>query len=413
MRDDRWESSLEELCDSPEQMECLKKTASLLSHFRQPHCSSSFRRKLRRELLMRARGQAQSVRKRRGLLPLLTGISATGRAWSNYRPLGVAAALLIFVLAISLYSVFAPRSGVPEGAEVREGLLLGDAGDPPAETVDIMLPETPVPAPEEKDGEYGDAGADPPQEGAAAGEERTEQPPAATGTGEESPTPGERPVTVPVQPLPPAEKPDAPVFAVAQNRRIFTVAGNVLLHYGPATAERHPVDNVTFNWEPNKIVPASAPDAQRFGTQEWARQLLSDEGFRVREGETVEVKTQETTKGLYAEIFYRVTPTVILHVHADKGILAYYYEEKGNVAPQGYYPILTPLDALLQLQLLTGPIAGQQLHFSFREVRLTYHDFQVEQDGVQNNLRLPAWRFTGNELHQGKEGGNFFLPAVK
>jgi hypothetical protein len=72
-----------------------------------------------------------------------------------------------------------------------------------------------------------------------------------------------------------------------------------------------------------------------------------------------------------------------------------------------------PRDALQQLQAVKSPIAGQQLHFSFREVLLTYHDFLVEKDGVKKNLRLPSWSFTGNELHQGKEGIQFFLPAVR
>jgi hypothetical protein len=343
-----------------------------------------------------------------------------GRLWRRPYPLAVAAAALIFALALGVFSAPAPRPGGLAGSDGREGILLGDAGEPFAESNDLPLPETPVAPPEEMGAEHGAAGAELRQEEVTMVEEGAEQPPAATGTGEETPIPGVSPAPAPDKPVSPPEKPDltpflpsAPVFAVDQNRRSFTVAGNVLLNYGPATGALFPVDSVKFSWEPNKIVPASAPEAQHFGTPQWARQLLSDVGFRVREGEVVEVKTQETAKGLYAEIFYRVSPAIILHVHADKGILAYFYEEKSNLAPQGFYPLLTPLDALQQLQAVTSPIAGQQLHFSFREVRLTYHDFLVEKDGVKKNMRLPAWCFTGNELHQGKEGVNFFMPAVR
>jgi|GEM_PF-2982766 len=420
MRVDRWENSLEELCDSPEQLESLKETASLFAHLGKPRCSSSFRRELRQELLIRACGQGNKTRKRHGLFAVLAEKLCAGRLWRCPYPQAVAAAALILALALGLFGDPALSPGGPAGADGREGILLGDAGEPFAESSDLPLPETPVAALEERDAEHGVAGAEFRQEEVTMVEEGTEQPSAATGTGEESPIPGVRPAPAPDKPVSTPEKPDVtpslpdvPVFAVDQNRRSFTVAGNVLLNYGPATGTLYPVDGVKFSWEPNKIVPASAPVAQHFGTPQWARQLLSDEGFRVREGEVVEVKTQETARGLYAEIFYRVSPAIILHVHEKQGILAYYYEEKSNLAPQGYYPLLTPLDALQQLQAVKSPIAGQQLHFSFREVRLTYHDFLVEKDGVKNSLRLPAWGFTGNELHQGKEGVNFFLPAVQ
>jgi hypothetical protein len=209
-----------------------------------------------------------------------------------------------------------------------------------------------------------------------------------------------------------APLPDEPDFEVYKNYRTFTVAGAIVLNYGSTADEYYSVENVRYNWEPNKIVLA-AENGYSFGTTEWARQLLTDEGFRVRTGDTLKVKTHETIKGLYAEIFYQVSPALVLHVHQDRGILAYYYEEKSAVAPQGFYPLLAPAKALEQQLQLKSSIEGQQLNFSFREVRFTYHDFLVEKDGTQEKIRFPAYRFTGGETYQGNEAVSFYVPAVK
>ncbi|MEW5921438.1 MAG: hypothetical protein AB1796_10945 [Bacillota bacterium] len=414
MRGYRWENSLAELCGSPEEETRLKETASLFARLPEPHYSSSFRQELREKLLAEAAKQGQEIQRRRGFVADLAEKWGGSRSWWRTRSFGVVAAgILLFFLAVSVLNNPAPRSGGPavlEEPEQTESPLLADTGSSMPES---HKPLTQPPAAQEA--EPG-AGEKPSREDVKAGtaEQATAHPgaegkPSAGGSAvrdHKPAVPAEEPGTAPALP-------DEPGFNLLKNRRTFTLAGNIIYNYGPLADLLYPVENINVNWQPNKITPAATPETYRFGTPEWAGRLLTAEGFRVKAGESIGVNIQETTQGLYAEVVYQVSPALVLHVHKERGIIAYYYEEKGAVAPQGYYSLLTPLDALKQLQELKSPIEGQQLRFSFREVKLTYHDFLLEEAGSVKTVRLPAYCFTGSELLQGKEGINFYLPAVK
>ncbi len=412
--DHRWEDSMDELCASPEEAAGLKETALLFNQLPETHYSSSFQEELKQKLLSQAAKQGKERQRQRSFISVLEKVRSL--SWRRSRSLGLVAAavMLIFIagsiLNNSTIDPVKPEAGGPKNGEApllseAGGILQEGSDTSPADPLvgDKSDPVTEEPSP---GGEVEGAGE---QDSITATEEGRTSPDSSSQQQSEPTTPdgqqnGESDDVAPL--------PDEPDFEVYKNRRTFTVAGNIVLNYGSAADEYHPVENVKYNWEPNKIVLA-AENGYSFGTTEWARQLLTDEGFRVRAGDTVKVNMQETVQGLYAEIFYQVSPALVLHVHQDKGILAYYYEEKSNVAPQGFYPLLAPAKALEQQLQLKSSVEGQQLHFSFREVKFTYYDFLVEKDGTQEKMRLPAYSFTGSEMHQGKEAISFYVPAGK
>lgn len=414
---EHWDESLEEMSDSPEEVEGLKETASLFANLPEAHYSSSFQKELREKLLSQAAAQKERQHEGR-IASILEAVKS--RSWQRYRSMGVVAAavlLVFFAGSILQHTVQAPGEPGPR-SEKQESPLMGDTGDYPAGRNGIIsaIP----PAADKPDAvtegplQETEAGEDVKPEADPAGEEEISSPESPSRQNEEPATPApagnDDEVDEDKEKEPPL--PQEPAFEVYKNRRTFTLAGNVLLNYGSATDELYAVDNVRYSWEPNKFAPA-ADNGYDFGTTEWARQLLAEQGFRVRTGDNLKVKTYETTQGSYAEVFFQATPALILHVHEEKGIEKYYYEEKGDVAPQGFYSLLSPAQALEQKLKLKSPNEGQQLNFSFREVRLTYHEFLVDKEDGNEKIRLPAYLFSGGEMVQGKETVNLYVPAVK
>ena len=410
-----WEDSLEEMCSSPEEAAELKEKASLIETLPDTHYASSFQAELRQKLLSQAaeKGKEQRQQQKGRLFTKL--IAVINMPLQHSRSLGFAAAvLLIFFMGMLLSnSSTGPDKPEASGQQHGEGPLISKADDYLPDSGDAPLSSA-------SDDEKGEAVIEKPSQSDEAGIAVEED---VNNTDDEGKTDPDNSTRPPETTVPPggqndsgqddvAPLPDEPEFEVNKNRRTFTLAGNIILNYGPTAEELHPVDNVKYSWEPNKILLA-AENGYSFGTTDWARQLLTDEGFRVRDGDLLKVNVQETSQGLYAEIFYKELPALVLHVHQDKGILAYYYEEKSAVAPQGYYPLLAPAKALNQQLQLESTVEGQQVHFSFRTVRFTYHDFMLEKNGLKETLRLPAYCYTGGELHQGKENVNFYVPAVK
>ena len=415
MSHDLWEDCLEEFCTSPEEAAGLKETASLFEQLPEAHYSTSFQDELKQKLLARAAEQGKARQHQGRIIYVLEKMRNSSRS----RSIGlVAAAVLILFFAGSVLNNALTEPGKPEagGPGSQEtplisdanGFLPHDSSTPLSDGMDVFEIPGPTEGPLQ-----GDEGEDPAEqqditsveEGGTAPESSTQQsePPKPTDDEQQDTKPDEEVVP----PLP-----NDPDFKVFENRRTYSVAGNVVLNYGSASDELYAVEDVQYNWEPNKIVLA-AEEEHSFGTTAWARKLLTDEGFRVNARDAIKVEMQETTQGLYAEIFYQVAPALVLHVHEDKGILDYYYEEKGDVAAKGYYALLTPAKALKQQIELKSSIDGQQLQFSFRTVRLTYHEFLVEKDGTEERMRLPAYSFTGSEKYQGKEAVSFYVPAVK
>ena len=409
-----WEDSLEEMCSSPEEAAALKEKASLIERLPNTHYALSFQTELKEKLLSRAAlKEKKQWQLKRSLYAKLTAV--INMPLQHSRSLGFAAAvLLIFFMGMVLNnSGTGPDKPEASGLEYGKGPLISKADDylpqngdaPLVSASDDEKRETEIEKPSQGD----EAGVtvegdldNSEEEGKAAPDSLTRPPDTTVSSSGQNDSKQDDAVTLP----------NEPEFEVNKNRRTFTVAGNIILNYGPAADELHPVDNAKYNWEPNKIVLA-AENGHSFGTTGWARQLLTDEGFRVRDGDLLKVNVQETLQGLYAEIFYKELPALVLHVHQDKGILSYYYEEKGAAAPHGYYPLLAPAKALNQQLKLESPVEGQQVHFSFRTVRFTYYDFMVEKNGLKETVRLPAYCYTGGELHQGKENVNFYVPAVK
>lgn len=419
---EHWDQSLEEMCDSPEEVERLKETASLFANIPEAHHSSSFQKELRDKLLSQAAAQKEQQQERR-IASILEAVKS--RPWLRHRSIGVVAAavlLVFFAGSVLQHTVQAPGEPDPR-LEKQESPLIGDTRDYPADRNGVI---SAVPPAVDKP----DAVTEGPLQETEAGEDikGEDVKPEADPAGEEEISPAESPSRQDQEPATPApagkddevdedkEKepslPQDPAFEVYENRRKFTLAGNVLLNYGSATDELYAVDNVRYSWEPNKFAPA-ADNGDDFGTTEWARQLLADQGFRVRTGDNLKVKIYETTQGSYAEVFLQATPALILHVHEEKDIKAYYYEEKGDVAPQGFYSLLLPEQALEQELELKSPNEGQQLNFSFREVRLTYYEFLLDKEGGNEKIRLPAYLFSGGESVQEKETVNLYVPAVK
>lgn len=409
---DRWDDFLEALDASPQEEALLKETAALFERLPEPHCSLSFRQELRENLLAEAAQKARQTERRRAFPFNPFAAWREKDAWRRTAAFRFAAAgILLFLLSLSMFNNTGPGPQGPAAVNEQEQTqMLAEAGI------------TPLPAEQQPlQPAAGQAAAITETPGVAEPKPANGGPALAPATGTGTPAgatlavPAPQPAQAVTEPGPdPAPVlPAEPEFDLFKNRRSFALAGKVLLNYGPVAEALYPVEKIDVNWEPNKIAPASTPHIFPFGTPEWAAQFLAREGFRVKAGETISVTVQETTQGLFAEIVYQVTPALVLHVHEVTDAATYYYLETGIVAPQGYYELITPAAALLQLQKLQSPMEAQQLRFSFREVRLTYHDFLLEEAGGTKSVRLPAYCFTGSELIQGKEGITFYLPAVK
>jgi hypothetical protein len=60
MSHDRWEDSLDELCESPEEVAGLKETASLFSQLPETHYSSSFQEELNKNSFLRQQNKVSN-----------------------------------------------------------------------------------------------------------------------------------------------------------------------------------------------------------------------------------------------------------------------------------------------------------------------------------------------------------------
>ena len=155
-----------------------------------------------------------------------------------------------------------------------------------------------------------------------------------------------------------------PEFEVWKNRQNFVVAGQINLppvYYGVERDAALPAERVNCSWTPRKtIVYRETGEAGVFGTEDWAEEILSNNGFIFSDGDYLECNLQETQKGLFAEVSYRPQKsagkalTLVLHCQEGTGILSYYYKEEGEAAQPGYYPLRHHLKLLSRSTLSSG-----------------------------------------------------------
>ncbi|RJX27323.1 MAG: hypothetical protein C4554_04420 [Dethiobacter sp.] len=409
MRQFEWDKSVEELCSSPEEIQELKNVAFLLWDMPRPQSSSSFQAELKGRLMEKALLEENYVCKENKIFQFINKGHKYSRKILLARPLFTAAAAVLLIVSLAVFhnqgqvKPFSPEIASPEnpsGIEVAQN-------DPAVEKEPFVSPVDKGPV-EKPSGEgAGNLTGTVPERTPTSGP--GDQPGATADPGKPAVT--EEPLKV------------APEFEAWKNQQSFKLAGEIKLppvYYRVEKDTAVTVENVSNSWKPRKIVAVSvASEAQITGTKAWAGEILSNEGFIVREGDYLEVNLQETQKGLFVEVFYRPQkstdndPTLVLHYQEGTGILSYYYEEEGKAAQPGYYPLLPPAEAFKQVNNLKWYALSQRLDFSFQEVVLTYYDFLLEEDGREKTVKLPAYCFLGMEtLHNGGEL-KLYLPAVK
>ena len=219
----------------------------------------------------------------------------------------------------------------------------------------------------------------------------------------------------------PGEK---PVFQIDGNLRTPRLAGALQLQpfYAAGGEEGNnegtSYENVAAALKPNnKFLIASIVDANKFGSRGWAAELLLNQGFTVRDADRLEIVTQDTQQGLFAEISYQPggsgsnSPVLIVNCAEDKKILGYYYQENGANQEAGYYSLLTPTQALKSIQQHLTVYSTSQPSLTFREVAFTFASFTLVVNGVEESVTLPAYYFLGQE-ETTKSEVKIYLPAI-
>ncbi len=447
---------LEELCSSEKERKELQEVASLLHDMKEELPSSSFQASLKKKLMAQARlqsGQAGTPAKNHGHVEERSAVPSVSinkehARWKRLRPILAAAAAVMLVLV--LYFSLGPqnwRAGVADSDEPTDRFFAFRSFPrlperiTPAEgdTGDVLAEESRDAQERETDPSEGHLGVD---EAQVPDADPPADPGADTGTPEESEDPDtvitEEPPLQPDDPQDPeeVEKPaegdetqgdsgkeedpisPEPEFDIWEKEQVVRLAGAVdlpKLYYGQVDDEQEPVKNIEYSWSPGVVAEASV-SADSLGSEEWARKILSDEGFSVGSNDRLEINQQVTQKGTYLEIVFlprrNAFLPMVIYYQEDRGIIGFYYEEKGGTLQAGYYPILSPSRAFEQIKDIPVYSDQQRLDFTFRKVSLEYHEFMVKQNGEQQMTRLPAYRFTGIESSQAGSEIRVYLPAV-
>ena len=213
--------------------------------------------------------------------------------------------------------------------------------------------------------------------------------------------------------------PEKPQFQIEKEIIDLRLAGAVALsplYIGNAEEENSPYEDVSANFIPNKYAFSTIEnDEAVFGSNAWAANLLKKQGFTVKSQDSLEIKTQETQQGGFVEIFYQPGgkgsrhPVLVLHSGENGKILGYYYQEKGGNLEAGYYALASPAQALKKQQMTVFSSSEPSLIFS--EVELTFSNFLWDEGGVQKNVTLPAYCFTGMDITTNSEV-KICLPAL-
>ncbi len=428
--DETLDETLEELCSSPQETQKLKEMASLLCALPRAQSSSSFQAELRASLLEKGQSISGGVDQKKVGFGLLAGIYKYQKKFFP-RPFFSAAAVVMAVVALAAFYNHGPIKLGPGGRTPQNpSMVMIVQDEPEQQTTGKESP--PSAAGKELKGKLEDNEQ---VEAETRGDELSITSPDKAGKGDPalqvSPSKeqelgkgGDPGQSVPLEPQDDQDDPlrPAPLFAVEKNLRSIKFAGSINLppvYYNSTKTETAtPAEKVNYAWEPRKIISMMAREASSIGTPSWAREILSNEGFSVREGDLLISNFQETQKGNFAEVFYSSQKSgepglkLVLHYEEGKGILGYYYQEQGEIWQPGFYPLLSPSQAFAQVQGVEWYAPSARLDFSFQEVFLTYHDFLVEENAQQKTRRLPAYCFLGREtFHNGGEL-KLYLPAV-
>ncbi len=431
MRPYDWDKSIEELCSSKEEAQELKEVASLLRSMPGVRASSSFQAELKARLMEKALSEdmyaLEGNKKENKVLHLMNIGYRYGGKILKARPLftAVAAVFVILMMAV-FYSQGRVEPPAPPQIASSENPARSESApeilvEHRAENGEEERNSIPAkPGQQELEDSHGAGNIVPPEDTPSEKATPPEETPVKENPDEDPAGPNVPEVTE-TQPL----KSD-PEFEVWKNRQHFVVAGQINLppvYYGVERDAALPAERVSCSWTPWKTTPVSKETGESvvFGTEAWAEEILSNNGFIFSDGDYLEINLQETQKGLFAEVFYRPQKnagkalTLVLHCQEGAGILSYYYKEEGEAAKPGYYPLLTPSEAFKQVDTLQWYASSPRLDlsFQFQEVTLTYNDFLLVKNGRQDTVRLPAYCFLGRETNHNGGVLKLFLPAVK
>ena len=450
MKEKSMDKFLEDVSSSEKEREELQEIASLISNMQAEQPSSSFQTRLKEKLMEQANEQAA------GNANSNSGQNKKHRFyWKRFRPLYAVAAAAAVILAFVVFFTDGPQnwgSGTadPDKPPSERIIAIRNFARLPqisssneAETrkteddeIDAVEQETNTETERDRSNEISEKDQKPGEEKPAReqdatgddrdqiGEERIgdDETPSKQDDPDKAKDPDtdkvdetDKPETDPDEESDPLNpEPEFDIWEKEQSVRVAGVVDLPEIKYGEkAIEEQEPVGSIDYSWRPGMIVEASVSS---IGTTEWARKLLADEGFTVGTNDTLEITEQKTQKGTFLEIVHAPPRSsslpMVVYYQEDRGIIGYYYEEKGSALQAGYYPILSPSKAFEQIKDVPVYSEYKRLDFSFRKVSLEYHEFVIVRNGEQRLTKLPAYRFTGMEVTRGGGEINIYLPAV-
>ncbi len=426
-----------EFCSSSQEARELEKIASLLAGLPRVQPSSSFQSELKASLLEKSQAMLEGAGRKKKKSRLFVGMEQYFHRFfsRSINSAAVAAAVVAIIALTVFYNQGATKPGPGKHAPLNPFIAMfeqneqeqvaGEENLPPAEKKALPgdLPDNKAGKTGlEEDGPAVTSPVSPGQEG------EVDPPSQGLPPGKQEAVAGERKTPDQFMPPEPENDPEvplktAPVFSVEKNMRSIKLAGKINIppvYYNTTRAEAAaPLENVNYAWKPRKTIASMAgAEVRSIGTPAWAQEILSNEGFSIREGDLLVTNYQETQKGNFVEIFYSSQksgepgPKLILHYEEGKGIINYYYQEQGGIWQPGFYPLLSPAQVFARAKEVEWYASAARLDFTFQEVFFTYYDFLVEEKDQRITRRLPAYCFIGRDTFQNSGELQLYLPAV-
>ncbi len=439
MPQSNWDKSIEDFCSSEKEIQELQEVASLLCGMQKAQSSPLFRDNLKARLMEKSEEEGSATAgKNSRLFKLKTLLFKKNSLLGS--PVFSAAAVVLLIVAVTFFynqspTVDNPEIANPSGHQAPETYISssnrhyeegqfqgqfpesGNAYIPPGEGENGDQPSINDPVKEVPGNQEGLAPEDPeapegPEETApeTGTETGTLNPESAGPAGPGKPGNGEENTLK-----------EEPEFEAWKNGKVLALGGKVKpasVYYSVKKEDNpEPADNTRCTWEPRKYLSSAPGEGGTIGTETWAKEILLNEGFMVKSADQLQVNPQETQKGIYAEIIYKErksseqSPALILLCGEKEGILSYYYQEQGGYAEPGFYRLLSPAQAFKNVKDLQWYTPQQRMSFSFQEVSLTYHEFEVEENGGKKTITLPAYCYVGTPLSNG-DAFKVYVPAI-